>query len=115
MRKSEKRDSLAAVLVLIAAHATSQAALIALKVAGIIGWNWAEVLAPTWIVAAVFFGTIATGAVLGIAKSIRQHRHEREVEAKLEEELERFLRRAEAKQKAEDLIRSLEDGEEAEE
>ena len=64
------------------------------------------------IVAAVFFGTITAGAVLGIAKSIRQHRREREIEARIDEELERFLRRAEAKQKAEDLIRSLEEEDE---
>lgn len=107
-RKSDKRDSLAAVLVLIGAHATAQAALIALRVSGIIGWHWAAVLAPTWIVSALFFGVITFGAVLGIAKTIRQHRLEREIEA-LDEELERFIRRAEAKQKAEDLVRSLEE------
>lgn len=108
-RKSDKRDSLAAVLVLIGAHATAQAALIALRVSGIIGWHWAAVLAPTWIVSALFFGVITFGSVLGIVKTIRQHRREREIEARLEEELERFLRKAEAKQKAEDLVRSLEE------
>lgn len=110
-RKSDKRDSLAAVLVLIAAHATSQAALIALKLAGIIGWHWAAVLAPTWIVAALFFAVLIAGTAAGIAKEIRKQRKAREAEAKLKEELERFLRRAEAKQKAEDLLRSLEEEE----
>ena len=81
-RKSDKRDSLAAVLVLIGAHATASA---------------------------LFFGVITFGAVLGIAKTIRQHRREREIEARIDEELERFIRRAEAKQKAEDLLRSLEE------
>lgn len=96
-----QRDALAAVLIVIAAHATSQAALIVLKAAGKIGWHWAAVLTPTWIIAAVFLAIIIAGTVMGIRDEIRHKRKAQEIEERL-------------KQDAENIIRQLFDGEEDE-
>lgn len=99
-RKSDKRDSLAAVLVLIGAYATAQASLIALQVSGIIGWHWAAVLTPSWIVCGIFLAVIITGTVLGL----RDYKRKQRAKEQLQEAIKKSL---------DDFIRSLEDGEEA--
>ena len=101
-RKPEPEgEALAAVLVIIAAYGTAQAALIALKATGKIGWHWPAVLIPTWIISAIFAAIIIAGTVMGIRDTVRKKRKTQEIEKRL-------------KQDAEEIIRQLFDGEEDE-
>lgn len=89
---TEKRDTLAAVLTILTAYGTSQAALIVLKQTGTIRWHWAAVLTPTWIIGAVFIAVIITGTVLSIRDAARKERAKRQIQDAVKKSLDDFIR-----------------------
>lgn len=98
-KEPNKRDTLAAVLTVLTAYVTSQAAFIVLQQTGTIRWHWAVVLAPTWVIGGLFSAVIITGTVLGIRKA----RQKEKAKQQLQEAIKKSL---------DDFIRTLEDGEE---
>lgn len=92
MKDKEKRDALAAVLTILTAYGTSQAALIVLQQTGTIRWHWAAILTPTWLIGGLFIAAIITGTALSIRDAVRKERAKRQIQDAVKKSLEDFIR-----------------------